>query len=167
MDTRLITTEELKTDGFINANFENEYLLPAIDEAQDVWLRETLGDALLEKLEELVEAEQIEGTVYEKLLEGYVKIYLKYKVLSLLCVPVTFKMRNAGIVSQYSGEISTTNLEDTKYLEGYYEQKADFFRNRLTTYLEKNKKDIPEYKWCCRQVTNPDPVHPVCSIYLG
>lgn len=164
--TRLITTEELKTDGFINHNLEEEYLYTAIDEAQDVWLRETLGDALLEKLEELVEAEHITG-IYETLLEGYVKIYLKYKVLSLLCVPLTFKLRNAGVVSQYSSEINTTTLEDTKYLEGYYEQKADFFRNRLTTYLEKNKKDIPEYKYCCKQVTNPDTVHPVCSIYLG
>lgn len=167
METRLITTDELKTDGFVNHNMEDEYLYTAIDEAQDVWLRETLGDALLEKLEELVEAEQIEGTIYEVLLEKYVKIYLKYKVLSLLCVPLTFKLRNAGVVSQYSGEISTTGIEDTKYLEGYYEQKADFFRNRLTTYLEKNKNDITEYKWCCKQVTNPDPVHPACTIYLG
>ena len=37
--TRLITIEELKQDGFINRNLEEEYLYSAIDESQDIFLR--------------------------------------------------------------------------------------------------------------------------------
>lgn len=163
---RFITDEELKADGFINRNLEPEYLNTATEEAQLVWLKETLGDGLYARLEKMIEDKDVTG-IYKELLDEYIKIYLKYKVVSLLCVPLNFKVRNAGLVQQYSNEMNTSTLEDTKYLESYYEQKADFFRNRLSKFLELHKNDIPEYRYCCKQVTNPEPSHPVCGIYLG
>jgi hypothetical protein len=161
---RLITTEELKQDGFINRNLEDEYLLSAIDESQDIFLREIIGDSLYETLQNKVSEESIEG-VYQTLLESYVKIYLKYKVLALLCVPLTYKLRNIGIAQQFSNEVNTTTLTDTKYLQNYYDGKADFYANRLTKFLQTN--DIPEYKCSCNQITEPNESHPVSSIYLG
>ena len=163
---RLITITELKQDGFINRNLEEEYLYSAIDESQDIFLRELLGDSLYENLQNMVNAESVEG-IYQTLLDSYVKIYLKYKILALLCVPLTYKLRNIGVAQQYSTEVNTTSLEDTKYLQNYYEGKADFYANRLTKFLMKNTKDIPEYKCSCNQITEPNTVHPVCSIYLG
>ena len=162
--TRLITVEELKQDGFINQNLENEYLYSAIDEAQDIFLREIIGDSLYETLQNKLSEANIDG-VYQTLLDIYVKIYLKYKVLSLLCVPLNFKLRNIGIAQQFSNEVNTTSLEDTKYIQNYYEGKADFYANRLTKFLQTN--DIPEYKCSCNQITEPNELHPVSSIYLG
>ena len=162
--TRLITVEELKADGFINQNLENEYLYSAIDEAQDIFLREIIGDSLYETLQNKLSEANIDG-VYQTLLDIYVKIYLKYKVLSLLCVPLNFKLRNIGIAQQFSNEVNTTSLEDTKYIQNYYENKADFYANRLTKFLQTN--DIPEYKCSCNQITEPNELHPVSSIYLG
>ena len=162
--TRLITVEELKQDGFINQNLENEYLYSAIDEAQGIFLREIIGDSLYETLQNKLSEANIDG-VYQTLLDIYVKIYLKYKVLSLLCVPLNFKIRNIGIAQQFSNEVNTTSLEDTKYIQNYYEGKADFYANRLTKFLQTN--DIPEYKCSCNQITEPNELHPVSSIYLG
>ena len=162
--TRLITVEELKADGFINQNLENEYLYSAIDEAQDIFLREIIGDSLYETLQNKLSEANIDG-VYQTLLDIYVKIYLKYKVLALLCVPLNFKLRNIGIAQQFSNEVNTTSLEDTKYIQNYYEGKADFYANRLTKFLQTN--DIPEYKCSCNQITEPNELHPVSSIYLG
>ena len=162
--TRLITVEELKADGFINQNLENEYLYSAIDEAQGIFLREIIGDSLYETLQNKLSEANIDG-VYQTLLDIYVKIYLKYKVLSLLCVPLNFKIRNIGIAQQFSNEVNTTSLEDTKYIQNYYEGKADFYANRLTKFLQTN--DIPEYKSSCNQITEPNELHPVSSIYLG
>ena len=162
--TRLITVEELKQDGFINQNLENEYLYSAIDEAQDIFLREIIGDSLYETLQNKLSEANIDG-VYQILLDIYVKIYLKYKVLALLCVPLNFKIRNIGIAQQFSNEVNTTSLEDTKYIQNYYEGKADFYANRLTKFLQTN--DIPEYKCSCNQITEPNELHPVSSIYLG
>ena len=162
--TRLITVEELKQDGFVNQNLENEYLYSAIDEAQDIFLREIIGDSLYETLQNKLSEANIDG-VYQTLLDLYVKIYLKYKVLALLCVPLNFKIRNIGIAQQFSNEVNTTSLEDTKYIQNYYEGKADFYANRLTKFLQTN--DIPEYKCSCNQITEPNELHPVSSIYLG
>ena len=162
--TRLITVEELKADGFINQNLENEYLYSAIDEAQGIFLREIIGDSLYETLQNKLSEANIDG-VYQTLLDIYVKIYLKYKVLALLCVPLNFKIRNIGIAQQFSNEVNTTSLEDTKYIQNYYEGKADFYANRLTKFLQTN--DIPEYKSSCNQITEPNELHPVSSIYLG
>lgn len=163
---RLITITELKQDGFINRNLEDEYLYSAIDEAQDIFLRESLGDSLYETLQNMVNAESVEG-IYETLLNSYIKIFLKYKVLALLCVPLTYKIRNIGVAQQFSNEVNTTSLEDTKYLQNYYEDKADFYNNRLTKFLEKNVNNIPEFRCTCNQITQPNTVHPVCGIYLG
>ena len=162
--TRLITVEEIKADGFVNQNLENEYLYSAIDEAQDIFLREIIGDSLYETLQNKLSEANIDG-VYQTLLDIYVKIYLKYKVLALLCVPLNFKIRNIGIAQQFSNEVNTTSLEDTKYIQNYYEGKADFYANRLTKFLQTN--DIPEYKCSCNQITEPNELHPVSSIYLG
>ena len=162
--TRLITVEELKADGFINQNLENEYLYSAIDEAQGIFLREIIGDSLYETLQNKLSEANIDG-VYQTLLDSYVKIYLKYKVLALLCVPLNFKIRNIGIAQQFSNEVNTTSLEDTKYIQNYYESKADFYANRLTKFLQTN--DIPEYKCSSNQITEPNELHPVSSIYLG
>ena len=161
---RLITVEELKQDGFVNQNLENEYLYSAIDEAQGIFLREIIGDSLYETLQNKLSEVNING-VYQTLLDSYVKIYLKYKVLALLCVPLNFKIRNIGIAQQFSNEVNTTSLEDTKYIQNYYEGKADFYANRLTKFLQTN--DIPEYKCSCNQITEPNELHPVSSIYLG
>lgn len=164
--TRLITIDELKQDGFINRNLEDEYLYSAMDESQDIFLREIVGDNLYNKLQELVQSNSVEG-IYQTLLETHIKFYLKYKILALLCVPLNFKIRNIGIAQQFSNEVNTTSLEDTKYLQNYYESKADFYANRLTKFLIQNSKSIPEYRCSCSEITSPNEKHPVCSIYLG
>lgn len=164
--TRFITDEELKADGFINKNLEPEYLNTAAEEAQLIWLKEILGDGLYNKLDELVSAKTVYG-IYEELLNEYVKIYLKYKIIALLCVPLNFKVRNAGVITQFSNEMNSSPIAETKYIEEFYTQKADFFANRLSIFLNKNSKNIPEYKYCCNQITNPNDNHPVCSIHLG
>lgn len=164
--TRFITDEELKADGFINRNLEPEYLNTACEEAQLIWLKEIVGDNLYSKLEELITSNTVSG-IYEELLNEYVKIFLKYKIIALLCVPLNFKVRNAGVITQYSNEMNSSPIAETKYIEEFYTEKADFFANRLSKFLNKNIKYIPEYKCNCNQITNPNDNHPVCGIYLG
>lgn len=164
--TLLLTEEQLKENGFVNANVDTEYIIPSIEEAQDVFLREILGDALLDKLVELVEARHLDG-YYEILVKDYIKYYLKYKSVSILTMNVNFKVRNMGVVNQFGTEANTTTLEETKYLQNYWSEKADFYANRISKWLDLNKKYIPEYKLCCKQVTNPNDNHPVSTIYLG
>ena len=159
----LLTSEELKLSGAVNQNLEDIYVEEAIKEAQDVYLREIIGDSLYNTLQN--HTPQAEPDIYDELIEDYVKYYLKYKTLSIVCFIVNFKIRNIGVAQQFSNEVNTATMEDTKSVMNYYNQQADFYANRLTKFLQTN--DIPEYKCSCNQITEPNELHPVSSIYLG
>ncbi len=159
----LITSEELKSSGAVNQNLEDIYVEEAIKEAQDVYLREIIGDNLYNTLQN--HTPQAEQDIYDELIEDYVKYYLKYKTLSIVCFIVNFKIRNIGVTQQFSNEVNTATMEDTKSVMNYYNQQADFYANRLTKFLQTN--DIPEYKCSSNQITEPNELHPVSSIYLG
>lgn len=161
----LITPEELKTNGFINSNIDVEYIIPAIEESQDVFLREILGDSLLNKLIELNEAEEL-SEKYEELVESYVKHYLKYKTLGILAMNVNFKVRNAGLIQQFGNEMNSVGMEETKYYANWVESKVEFYANRLTAFLQKNRKFFPEYNSCCEQITSPSE-GTYSGLYLG
>ena len=160
----LITPEELKSNGFLNQNIDNEYITTALEEAQDIYLREIIGDNLYNKL---LNHTSNEPDIYDELINNHVKYYLKYKIASLLCMVVNFKIRNAGVITQYSQDITPTTMEDTKSVMNYFNQQADFYANRLTKFLIQNSKSIPEYRCSCSEITSPNEKHPVCSIYLG
>ena len=158
----LITPEELKSNGFLNQNIDDQYITTALEEAQDIYLREIIGDNLYNKL---LNHKSIEPDIYDELIDNHVKYFLKYKIASLLCMVVNFKIRNAGVITQYSQDITPTTMEDTKSVMNYFNQQADFYANRLTKFLQTNH--IPEYSYSCNQITEPNEKHPVCSIYLG
>ena len=161
----LITPEELKSSGSVNQNLEDIYIEEAIRESQDVYLREIIGDNLYDTLQN--HTPQTPPDIYDEIINDYVKYFLKYKTLSIVCFIVNFKIRNAGVITQYSQDITPTTMEDTKSVMNYFNGQADFYANRLTKFLIQNSKSIPEYRCSCSEITSPNEKHPVCSIYLG
>ena len=160
-----ITVNELKT-SVLNANLDVEYIQPAINEAEDVYLREILGDALYNSLVNKINGNTLTGK-YQTLVNSYIKPYLTYKVQSILVVPINYKMRNAGVINQYDTGFSTTTVKDTAYLAEHYDGRAEFYANRLITYLKQNAVDFPEYGYSSSNVTNPTDSQNVTTIYLG
>lgn len=161
----IITPEELK-NTVLNANVDDEYINPAINEAEDIYLREILGDKLYNTVLNAVGGESI-AEPYLTLVNTYIKPYLTYMVKSLLCVEVQYKIRNAGIVSQYDNGFTTSNVKDTAYLKEYYDSKAQFYGNRLTVYLQNNSSDFPDYDYDDDNVTQPTISQNVTTLYLG
>lgn len=163
--TNIITIDELKNSVF-NANVDDEYIQPALTEAQSIYLREILGDSLLNAVINKINDGTLAGH-YQILVNDYIKPYLTYVVQSLIVVPINFKIRNAGIVSQFDNGFSTSTMKDTQYLKDYYDGKAEFYGNRLTEYLKKNASDIVEYRLSASNVTNPTTSQNVTNIFLG
>ena len=161
----IITPEELK-NTVLNANVDDEYINPAINEAEDIYLREILGDKLYNTVLNAVGGESIPEP-YLTLVNTYIKPYLTYMVQSLICIPVQYKIRNAGIVSQYDQGFTTSNVKDTAYLKEYYDSKAQFYGNRLTVYLQKNSDSFPDYDYDDENVTQPTISQNVTTLYLG
>lgn len=163
--TYFITIEELKQTTF-NANLDNEYIAPALEEAQSIYLREIIGDLLYNSIASKIDGETLSGK-YLTLVNQYIKPYLTYKVQSVIVIPLNNKIRNAGVVQQYGQDFNTSTMKDTAYLADYYNSRAEFYANRLTTYLQKNAADFPEYGYSNDNITQPTETQNVTTIYLG
>lgn len=141
----LISETTLKSETIINDNLGSEYLNPAIETAQDIYLQELIGTALLDKLYDDVINKTIDGA-YKDLLDNYITNYLKFKVLSEITVPVSYKYRNAGVVQSTANNYQQTTLKDAQLVANHYEIRATFYAERLSKYLCANSDKFPEYK---------------------
>ena len=163
--TYFITIEELKQTTF-NANLDDEYIAPALEEAQSIYLREIIGDLLYSSITSKIDEETLSGK-YLTLVNQYIKPYLTYKVQSVIVIPLNNKTRNAGVIQQYDQGFNTSTMKDTAYLADYYNSRAEFYANRLTTYLQKNAADFPEYGYSDDNITQPTTSQNVTGIFLG
>jgi len=161
----IITPNDLQ-GTMVNANLDDLYLQNAINEAEGVYLREILGDLLYNAIINKIDSQTLTGK-YATLVDQYIKIYLQYKAQSLLVPQVAFKIRNAGVISQYDQGFSTTSVKDTMYVQEQIDSKAEFYANRLTVYLQKNADSFPEYGYSEDNITQPTESQNVTTIYLG
>ena len=138
-----LSSERLKAD-LLNDNVADEYIRSAIITVQQD-LTELLGDCLYSKLEEMVEDETINGTVYQELLDSYIVPFLEFCAMAELVLTTSFKVGNIGLFSNYDANANQNELSTVKYVEKHYRQKAEFYRNRMVKYLAKNK-DIKQLK---------------------
>ncbi len=161
-----LTPEEVKQNGILNANVDDLYIEPALQEAQSIYLREILGDKLYNTLANMIDDETLAGG-YQTLVEDYIKPYLGYELLSLVTVTVNFKIRNAGVITQWDNGFSSSTMKDVNYIKEYYDSKAQFYGNRITVYLQKNANDFPEYAYDDENITQPTLSQNVTTLYLG
>lgn len=145
----LISDVLLKEETIINDNLGSEYLNPAIETAQDIYLQQIIGTELLDKMYALVVTNQIiddANKIYKELLDDYITPYLKFKVLSEITVPVSYKYRNAGVVQSTANNYQQTTLKDAQLVANHYDLRATFYAERLSKYLCANSDKFPEYK---------------------
>lgn len=143
----LISEDTLKCETIINDNTGSEYIRPAIETSQDIYLQQLIGSELLDKIYELVATNKIvEEENYKTLLDDYITQYLKYKVLEEVVIPLAYKYRNAGIVTTTNDNVQTTSLRDAQLVQNHYAMRANFYAERMTKYLCTNDGLFPEYK---------------------
>lgn len=165
----LVSEQTLKKNSVINNNVDGMYLLPAIEYAQDAGLQPIIGTKLYNKLMDLVEDGSITGaTDYKLLLDEYVTPYLINKVTADVQIPLVYKVRNQGVVQQTGENTYVPSLKDLQYVIQNYENKANFYSNRLSDYLKANRKKYPEYcsvDSCADMPSNKNAYN--TGIYLG
>lgn len=165
----LVSEQTLKKNSVINNNVDGMYLLPAIEYAQDAGLQPIIGTKLYNKLMDLVEDGSITGaTDYKNLLDEYVTPYLINKVTADVQIPLVYKVRNQGVVQQTGENTYVPSLKDLQYVIQNYENKANFYSNRLSDYLKANRSKYPEYcsvDSCADMHSNKNAYN--TGIYLG
>lgn len=143
----LIDTDSVKASSLVNYNVEDETLGAAIREAQDTYLREILGDALLEKCVELASGNtlDVEGNeAYKELVDTYIFEYLSAQAQVCTLVPISFKIRNIGVSQDSDVNVTAQQLETVSKLEEYWKTVAIDKGNRLKCFLRENKAAFPE-----------------------
>lgn len=142
----LISEQTIKGYSLVNGNVDTQYILPAIQYAQDQGLQPLIGTRLYRTLCALVENEQIEENLpYKELLDDYITPFLINKVMADIQVPVSFKIRNQGIIQNTGDNTYVPQIKDIQYVQQYYNNKADFYANRLTDFLCANVNTYKEY----------------------
>lgn len=142
----LISEATMKKNSVVNNNVDGMYLLPAIEYAQDAGLQSLIGTKLYNKLMELVENGDIaSATDYKYLLDEYITPYLVNKVTADIQIPLAFKMRNQGVVQQTGENTYVPSMKDIQYVKQDYDNKANFYGQRMSDYLRANRTKYPEY----------------------
>ena len=152
--TLLISAKELKNNGtIISGNIDDNYLSSTIITCQEVYLEQITGTALYHKLQMLV-YNQITGQAdgiyaagnedYRELLEEMVKPYLKARATVDILYPVSYKIRNMGVMKSSDTNLQNADMNDIKYLEKQYNTYTSEYEQRLSKYLCDNKKLFPE-----------------------
>ena len=145
MKVYLISEDTLKNETILNDNVGSEYIGPAIETSQDIYLQEVIGSMLLDKLYEDVANDTLDGQ-YKTLLDDYITPFLKFKILAEIVIPMSYKYRNSGIVQTTGEHYQQTTMRDATMVQNHYEQRATFYHQRLTKYLNTNSSQFPEYK---------------------
>ena len=152
--TLLISAKELKNNGtIISSNIDDNYLSSTIVTCQEVYLEQITGTALYHKLQMLV-YNQITGQEdgiyapgnedYRELLEEMVKPYLKARATVDILYPVSYKIRNMGVMKSSDTNLQNADMSDIKYLEKQYLTYVAEYEQRLSKYLCENKELFPE-----------------------
>lgn len=165
----LISEATMKKNSVVNNNVDGMYLLPAIEFAQDAGLQPIIGTKLYNKLMDLVEDGSIvQAPDYKSLLDEYITPYLVNKVTADIQIPLSFKLRNQGVVQQTDANTYVPSMKDIQYVKQDYENKANFYSNRLSDYLRANRSKYPEYcsvDSCADMPSNKDAYN--TGIFLG
>lgn len=141
----LISEDVLKSETIINDNVGSEYIGPAIETSQDIYLQQLIGTELLDSLYEQISKGDIKEQ-YKILLDDHITNFLKFKVLAEIVIPLSFKYRNAGIVQTGGDYFTNSTLKDAQAVQSHYEMRATFYAERMSKYLSANSDKFPEYR---------------------
>lgn len=168
----LISEAFVKEVCSISENVAGQYILPSIREAQDIALRNIIGDNLLAKLKDLVAAGEItdpENTAYKGLLD---LAPFRYFLADTACVGiaqrVTFKIANAGVVKTPDERVEVADQPDMAKVQSFYQAKADSAAFDLERWLLANAASFPELRECdCMRVRSHLYTAATCGVWLG
>ena len=184
-DILFISEANVKALTAISDNVESKYLLPAIREAQEIYLREILGDALMAKLAWCIDNNAFRGAFsvadynedfgedtggnpqYRKLLIK-AQYYLAYRAVSELIPKVSYKIANMGVVKTSDDNVQNATYQEIILQRDYYISRADYYCLLLQNYILANKSNYPELT---QQMANQ--IHATlksaasCGIWLG
>ena len=170
MEILLSSEKFIKQVTSISDNVAGKYILPSLREAQEVGLKGILGGCLLERLKSLVSDGSIdreENAAYKELLDRC-QYYLAYRTMVEVCVKVSYKVGNFGVVKTTDEHVESANSDEIVRMQHYYEDKADGLCYGLQGWILDNRDFFPELEDCdCDRIESNLYSAASCGIWLG
>ena len=151
MNYYLIDTDSVKAASLVNYNCSDEEVGYAIRESQDVYLREILGNALLEKCIELASGDTLDNEgneAYKDLIDKYIYDFLVAKSQEQILIPISFKIRNIGVSQDSDTNVASQQFQNVIDLKNYWKTISTDKSNRLKCFLRENRDAFPELDDC-------------------
>lgn len=142
----LVSETYVREECSISENVAGAYIRPSIREAQNVALRNIIGDALLAKLKTLVSSGAInepENATYKALADRE-RDFLANSACMGIAQRVALKITNAGVVRTPDEKVDNASQPDMAKVQAFYQAKADSMAFDLERWLLENKDSLPE-----------------------
>lgn len=133
--------EFIKKTTVVDVNVDAKYIGIAIIEAQELYLRPSLGTALYNKIN--TDLGSLTG-VYDTLFHDYILDVLKNYTLFLLAPNIVMKWRNTSIGINSGENFTPIDLNDIGKIQKQVLPKAETYLKRMNDYLIANSNDFPE-----------------------
>lgn len=146
----LCSPDFIRLNSNISDNVNSKVLATAIREVQEDELQEILGQILFEKLQELVENDDIEREefkTYKNILDK-AQMFITYRVIAELLVMLNMKIDNAGLIQTRDENMDYMTIDDTFTMKQHYDTKASHYAYLLQNYLMEHLSEIPELTEC-------------------
>jgi len=145
----LTSPAKVKEYAVINLNVNDSEIGNAIRISQNIYLRDVIGEDLIEHLQQLVynkvqgdTGETIdtpENEPYKVLLQEYIVPVLVYRTAVELSTIVTLKIRNMGVVKNSDSNVEAASPAEVSNIKEYYDTFYNDKLNRLMDFLCENK----------------------------
>ena len=160
----------VKSVTSVSDNLSGKYILPSLREAQEIGLRNILGDCLLSKLKSLVKDNAIEQPVnakYKELIDRC-QYYLAYVTIVEVTNKTTYKVGNFGVTKNTDENMQMATQDEVAKMQYYYQSKADACCYDLQNWLMENRSSFPELNECdCKRISSNLYSAASCGIFLG
>jgi len=139
-----ISEDKLKDSTAINGNVDVDFLLPYVRIAQKIYCEDKLGTDLYKKLEAEITAGTLAGA-YKTLVDEYIGDMLVQWAF-YECIPfLRFKIQNGNIYSKTSETGTSLSETEASSLREEVRNTAEYFTERLISYITNNLTSFPEY----------------------
>jgi hypothetical protein len=139
----------LKDNTLLHENIDFKYLRPVVLMCQDIHIQHKIGTTLYNELKTQITNSTLTAANLT-LLEDYIQPSLLYWVQAEAPTAISYKFLNKGTTPTVNSENSSNaSLDEINFISKRYKDKAEWYTERLVTFLLENESNYPAY-------ANPD-----------
>jgi len=135
----------VKDNTLLHENIDFKFLRPVIILCQDIHLQPKLGTTLYNEIKTQITAGTL-TTANTTLLNDHIQPMLLYWVQAEAPTAISYKFLNKGVMQQTSENSSAASLDEINFISQKYKDKAEWYTERLVTYLLEHSTDFAAYQ---------------------